>query len=40
VKKEDSVTKGPGQYDVAKSTIRRQDISFGKSTRPEINGTT
>ena len=33
-----SVTKGPGQYETAKSTLTRKDISFGKSTRPEING--
>lgn len=36
--KEDSVTGGPGQYNTANSTIKKQDISFGKSTRPEING--
>ncbi len=34
------MTKGPGQYDTAKSTIKKSDISFGKSQRPEINGRT
>ncbi|CAD7964237.1 unnamed protein product [Amoebophrya sp. A25] len=36
--KEDGVTGGPGQYETARSTIKRSDISFGKSTRPDITG--
>ncbi|CAD7925457.1 unnamed protein product [Amoebophrya sp. A120] len=34
----DNTTGGPGQYETARSTIRRSDISFGKSTRPDITG--
>jgi len=33
-----SVTKGPGQYDTARSTLSKRDVGFGKSTRPPING--
>lgn len=39
VNREDAVTGGPGQYETARSTITKRDISFGKSQRPEINGT-
>jgi len=38
INKEDAVTKGPGQYDLKLSTIKKQDISFGKSQRPDITG--
>lgn len=34
--KHDNVTGGPGQYNTANSTIKKRDISFGKSKRPDI----
>ena len=31
-----SVTKGPGQYDTAISTLKKDSVSFAKSLRPPI----